>query len=366
MSNILYIGPYREFTGMGNAARQYIKALLVAGHNVSIRPIYNTFKAYPEKDIDYEILELESNIAKPYDILIQHCYPHQLYYDNRFQKNIGIIHLESSNYYSNISNYINMMDEVIVGSNFVHKVLSSINFSKPIRVVPEPIDLEFIKKYRENNTRSIKDSYSFYAIGDLSERKNLYEIVKAFVVAYDSDDNVDLVLKIISSNERVATDQEIEYELNKIYSRIKKNYEKRPRIVFGDIDYHSILYLHNNNDCFINVSSGESFGYSTLEAMAFNNQIIVNDQIGSSEIIDEDCGLFNNVYKRSCEDSSRLYHIYNSYHQSWYKPEIDRLIVNMNTARNESKESREKRIEKQNDRLNNFSIESISKILINI
>jgi glycosyltransferase involved in cell wall biosynthesis len=366
MSNILYIGPYREFTGMGNAARQYIKALLVAGHNIGIRPIYNIFKAYPEKDIDYEILELESNISKPYDILIQHCYPHQLYYDNRFQKNIGIIHLESNNYYSNLSNYINMMDEIIVGSNFVHKTLSSINFDKPIKVVPEPIDLEFIKKYRDNNARSIKNNYSFYAIGDLSERKNLYEIVKAFVVAYDTDDNVDLVLKIISNQERVATDQEIEYELNKIYSRIKKNYEKRPRIVFGDIDYHSMLYLHNNNDCFINVSSGESFGYSTLEAMAFNNQLIVNDHIGSSEIIDEDCGLFNNVYKRSCEDSSRLYHIYNSYHQSWHKPEIDSLIVNMNTARNESKENREKRVEKQNDRLNNFSIESISKTLINI
>jgi hypothetical protein len=363
MSNILYIGPYREFSGMGNAARQYIKALLVAGHNIGIRPTYNVFNAYPEQDIDYEILELESNIAKPYDIIIQHCYPHQLYYDNRFNKNIGIIHLESTNYYNNISNHINIMDTIVVGSNFVHKSLPK-DITVPVIVIPEPIDLELIEKYKKENPKLNKNHYSFYTISDLSDRKNLYDLVKAFTIAYDGDDNVDLVLKIRSHlRDQANVDQTIEYEFNKIYNSIKKNYIKKPKIVFGDVDYHSILYIHNNNDCFVNISSGESFGYSTLEAMSFNNQVIVNRNIGSSDIINIDCGLLNNIYKTSCEDPFRLYYMYNSYHQSWSKPEIDNLIFNMNIARNESVEKRQSRIEKQNDKIQNFSIESVAKLL---
>lgn len=367
MSNVLYIGPYREFSGMGNAARQYIKALLMAGHNIGIRPIYNIFKPYPEKDIDYEILELEQNIAKPYDIIVQHCYPHQLCYDNRFQKNIGIIHLESSGYYSNISDNINIMDEIIVGSNFLKSSLSNHCAENRVRVVPEPIDYNKILEYKQNNKKHKTNNYTFYAIADLVDRKNIYDIVKAFAILYKDSDNVDLVLKLKTlEDDPSSIDKIIEYEFNKIYSTIRNNYIKKPKIVFGHTDYNAILYVHHNNDCFINISSGESFGYSTLEAMCFNNQIIVNENIGSTEIIGDECGLINTTTRQRCFDSDRLFGQYNSFHQHWQKPNLESLVANMSRAHNESSKDKENRITKQNSQLQKYSIDNISNMLHNL
>ena len=85
MDNILYIGRYRDFSGVGNASRAYLKSLIRTGHNVSARPIYNIYKDYPENEIDDEILELETNFSKKYHKIIQHCYPHQLTYNKNFE-----------------------------------------------------------------------------------------------------------------------------------------------------------------------------------------------------------------------------------------------------------------------------------------
>ena len=53
---ILYIAPYREMTGYGNSARNYIEALNKQGHDVCIAPIYISATNYPEEYIDKEIL----------------------------------------------------------------------------------------------------------------------------------------------------------------------------------------------------------------------------------------------------------------------------------------------------------------------
>lgn len=368
MSNILYIGPYREFSGMGNAARKYIKALLVAGHNIGIRPIFNTFKTYPENDIDYEILELESNVAKPYDIVIQHCYPHQLNYDHRFNKNIGIIHLEAMNYYEHFIDYINTMDEVIVGSNYVYKSLvHRDNLRTKIKIVPEPIDIEYLSQYQNNNISQKRNNYSFYVVADLVDRKNIYDILKAYIMLYDSGDNVDLVLKLKNySSQDINIDQVVEYEFSKIYGKYRKNNFKKPQIVFGDTNYESLLYIHNNNDCLINISSGESFGYSALEALCFNNNVITTKNSATSELLGDYGGLLIDVNKSRCEESNRIYYMYNSHHQWWYKPDLESLMLNMDMARNESLSNKEKRINYQNSIISNYSINTVAKQLMTL
>lgn len=367
MDNILYIGPYREFSGMGNAARQYIKALIRTGNNISIRPIYNLFKPYPEQDIDNEILELESNFSKTYDSVIQHCYPHQLTLDKRFNRNIGIIHLESFGYRSGIGDYLSLMDNIIVGSNSVYKALAYTGFDpQKISIIPEPIDLDIIRTYKSNNQRS-NDTFSFYTIADFIDRKNLDKIIMAYGLAYDKDDSIDLVIKLKNfSNTDLHLDQAIDYMLSKLYMTLKKSNIRKPKIVLGNIKYDSILYLHNNHDCFINISSGESFGYATLEAMSFNNNLIVNNKIGSSEILADSCGLINEVKETNCIDSDRLYYQYNTIDNTWMSPEIDSLINNMYKASNETNAEKQQRIEAQNIQLQKFSIDSIAKQFLNI
>lgn len=364
MDNILYIGPYREFSGMGNASRQYIKALILAGYNVSVRPIYNLFKPYPAQEIDNEIIELESNFSKSYHAVIQHCFPHQFTLDRRFNKNIGIVHLESQGYGYGIVDYIDLMDHIIVPSNYVYKTLiyAGTDPSK-LSIVPEPIDLEYINSHKQNN-KTTKDKFSFYTICDFIDRKNLDKIITAYSLAFDKEDNVEFVIKLKNfANTDIHIGESIDYTLSKIYSILKRNHITKPKIVCGNTKYEAVMYLHNNNDCFINASSGESFGYATLEAMAFNNNIIVNDQIGSSEIVADGCGYITNVTEINCVDQDRLYPQYNTIDNTWFMPELNSLITNMYKAVNETSYEKEQRIAAQNTALQNFSMENIANRL---
>ena len=370
MDNILYIGPYREFSGMGNAARQYIKALVASGDNISIRPSYNIFKPFPKEEIGNEILELESNFSKSYHKVIQHCYPHQVVLDKRFQQNICITHLESMGSNQTIAQYLNIMDTIVVGSNYCVKALSSngVDPSK-IKIIPEPIDLEIVSSYKENNPPKAKTSsaFSFYTICDFVDRKNLDKMILAYSLACDKLDDIELVIKLKSfTNTDIHINESIEYFLSKIYSTIRRNNIRKPQILLGETKYDTILYMHNNHDCFINVSSGESFGYSTLEAMAFENNIMVNKHIGSSEIIQENCG--NLVETKSCQclDSDRVYYLYNSINDYWFVPEVSSIIENMYKSIYESKENKKQRIDSQKEAIKQYSIENVARLMVKL
>ena len=365
MDNILYIGPYREFSGMGNASRQYIKALIVAGHNVSVCPIYNIYRAYPEVDIDPDILHRESNLSTSYDKVIQHTYPHQYSYDYRFAKNIGILHLESHNYYQNLTQYINLMDEIIVGSQYVaHSVRTSGVCTAPIRVVPEPIDLEMVKTFRASNPPVKKTSqYKFYTIGNYISRKNLDMVVTAFLSLFTTHDQVELIIKTKEYGQpEESLQQALEYDLQRLYESVKNLGVNKPKVMIGETSYKNILHIHNNGDCFINASSGESFGYSTLEAMAFNNNIIATNNTGGSEIIDSTCGKYVHSEPVGCVDNHSHF-LYNSIHQQWNKPTVNSLMKQMIGCMEESESEKEERIISQNNRIKKFSLETVSNLL---
>lgn len=365
MDNILYIGPYREFSGMGNAARQYIRSIIESGDNISIRPSYNIFKPFPTEEVGNDILELESNSSRSYHKVIQHCYPHQAVMDRRFGQNICITHIESFGYNNIISQHLNILDTVVVGSNHSAKSLVSAGvIPEKIKVIPEPIDLNGISEYQKNNPKEEKknSAFSFYTIADFVDRKNLDKIIMAYAMTCDELDGIDLVIKLKSfANTDIHINESVEYTLSKIYATMRRAHMKKPKIILGETKHEAILYLHNNNDCFINVSSGESFGYSTLEAMCFNNNIIVNRNIGSSEIIEENCGNFVETSKKECVDSDRLYYIYNTINQTWENPDISSLINNMFKSMYETKESKELRMSAQKEASKKYSMEVVSK-----
>lgn len=365
MDNILYIGPYREFSGSGNAARLYIKALIKAGYNVSIRPIYNYYIPYPQEAIESEIMDLETNSSIHYHKIIQHCYPHQLVFNNRFDQHITIQHLESLNNNNAIADQLSFMDTIIVGSSFVKTILSDLNIdAKKISIIPEPIDLDLINSYRENNPIEIQDlNYKFYTLGSFSDRKNLSTLLMCFLIFSNQYPDIDLIIKLRNLDNVISPQECIDYEFEKIYSTVRQNFIKKPKILIGNTVYENILYLHNNNDCYINLSHGESFGYSALEALSFNNNIIVTSNIGFDDIIVDNCGFKIPSQLTVSKDKDRIFPVYNSLYQKWYEPDIDNILHKMSLAINESKAHKKQRINKQNEHMQNFTLSHVSNLL---
>lgn len=362
MSNILYIGPYREFSGRGMAARNYIKALVYSGHNVSIRPIYSTFKSYPGFDISNDILELENNFNKKYHTVIQQCYPHEYYLDKRFDKTIGIVNLESINYKGRLDDYLSIPDELIAPSNFVKQAINE-NKNFNICVIPEPIDIEEISEYKNNKNNKDKKTldFMFYVIADFLPKNNILEILEAFWLAFDDNYNVELVIKTKNKiQEFTNLHQTIEYEFSKINPNISR-YKKKPRLVIGEVKKEAVHYLHNNCDCCIDLSSSRCFGRSILEALAFGNAAIAHEFTSQSEIISDTNNFLVESELVDCKDTIKVHDIYNTFDQKWYYPNKNSLIKQLNNVILETKEEKKRRLLLTQQKIEEYSIKNISE-----
>ncbi len=368
MSNILYIGPYREFSSDGNISRNYISALVAAGHNVSIKPIYNIFKSFPEQEIAKDILDLEKNSYKKYHSVIQHCYPHQYYSDSRFDNNIGILNLESFNYNNRLLDFLKIPDKLIAPSNYAKFCANECSrFDLRIDVIPPPIDLENIKKYRKNNTKEIDNKlFTFYVIEDFINKSNLNILLEAFWLAVDNEDDINIVIKTKNKNqEHTDLYQTIEYEFGRLGSMISK-FNRKPKIVIGEIKNDAMYYFHNNNSCYVDISSGKNFGYSVLEALSFDNPIITTEQTAQSEIVE---GTDNFIVASDityCKDESKNYNMYNTIDQRWYMPNLQNLIEQINNVIHEDYNHKIERIKKSRTKLlDKYSISAVINLFKN-
>ena len=343
MKRILYIGPFRESSGAGNSCRNYISALHKAGHDVCVSSIYNTADIYPVEDIDSEILPLETNYLKSYDIVIQHCHPSEYTYDYRFQ-NIGIFQFNSYPVDFFTTDSLKLLDNIVVNSMFNYTALCQKidrKLQSKIRYVPELIDIAAVSAQDTVKYQWIQDhEFVFYAIGDLIDRKNFFKIITAYTELFYDDPTTSLIIKT-KPHFRHRSEQEVRQEIDYIYSkcysvlRINSPEKRRePKIMSGLFDKNAIISLHKNGDCFIDASMGENFGYSVLEASVLNNKIITNKNSSSAEINPN--SLLIDSHPVQVMDGYHDNLLQNRTDSTWYDINYANLKEKMLTARYES------------------------------
>jgi glycosyltransferase involved in cell wall biosynthesis len=365
MNNILFIGPYREFTGIGNASRKYIQALVKANYNVTCRPLFNTIKPIINQEIDPVIFQCEKNIYQ-YDTIIQHAYPHQLYHINKY-KNIAIIPIDKIGYGQDMYEYTHNMDEIWVGSTVSREEVISWGIEEnKIKIVPEFLDLSMVSAYKEKNKRQ-NTRFVFYTIADFTNKKNLQTLILAFFILSIEFPNIELLIKTKNtSNDSSNLNNILNYEIDKILQNLNFTIDKRntyPKLIIGETKYDNILYIHNNCDCYIDISSGESFGYPVLEAMSFNNQIIINKNSGSCDIVKGTSFYPVDSSSQNSNDNSHPYWIYNSINQKYFVPELNSLVLQMKRAVTESVSEKLERQQLQNNKVINYSIDNIKSFI---
>lgn len=339
MKNVLYIGPYEDTNGLGYSSRRYINALLKNNNiNLSIRPIFITNSAVKNPiSLPDQYATYSSNIFPYYDIVIQHGYPEMFVYDKRFGKHIGIVEVETANIQrSGWINRINLLDEIFVNSIHGLNSLYDCGVIKPIRVIAEPYDTPlfneklspFFSDISENNKPFI-----FYTIGAYSEKKNIKGIILAYLLEFNSLDNVRLVIKTNSYiNTLQDLDSQMNFDIKSIKSAIRKNNYPDINIVAGYISDEDIVRLHQSSDCYINAVKADGDGSSAIESMLCDNIVINTKNIGSSTYFNSGNALMvdsisTNVYSPTYANPNIL-----TIHERWHEPNILSLQSQMRKA----------------------------------
>jgi 1,2-diacylglycerol 3-alpha-glucosyltransferase len=171
-------------------------------------------------------------------------------------------------------------DLIIVPSASMIKVLKEhFNLVTPVEVIPNGLDLTPYRSISQPIDRSVfgftnNQVISTY-IGRLSPEKNLSLLIRAFYGMSMTYDHVRLLI--------VGDGPDRENLENQI-----KHMDIADKVFFtGMVDYENIPAYLAASDIFVTPSSSETFGLSTVEAMAAGLPVLGMDAPGSRDIIED-------------------------------------------------------------------------------
>lgn len=263
-SKILLVNHGPNESGWGKVTKSMIEALS-ASFDLVCRTIplqSNTaspswYKQFEEKSVEGVTCVLQYVLP-----------PHYMYYPNVL--NVGITEIEYENiHFCEWLEHYELMDQIWVSNKSAKTELKRFT-NVPVHVVDHPY------KPPETNVQQLQipeiaGNYIFYTIAENIPRKNLEAIISAFHLEFDPSEPVSLILK---SDESIADLCIYVKRKLQLYQNIE-NYS--PEVVFQEkISDSEILSLHKLGNCYINTSTGESYGIPVRDAVCFENDVIVN------------------------------------------------------------------------------------------
>ena len=362
----LFVGVYRDGTGWGNAAQNYILALDAANVDVVPRHIkLNNNQA----DVTERILELEKKDICGCELVIQNILPYQMEYHGKL-KNVGLYFTETSSIKrSGWVEKINLLDEAWVANSQSRKVSESSGVNIPIRKFHVPVDTSVYEKQYDNlyqQLPELKDNFVFYFVGEVTRRKNLVALLKAFHLEFAPSENVHLLIKAnLSGMSDVECSQKVQEMCDTVKTELKiyknKNDYKQELILCQNLSQEMMMVVHQTCDCFVMPSFGEGWCMPAFDAMAMGNTPIVNNVGGMTEFIDDSNGWLvkNNQEPVFGMSNSSLPSMFSA-RENWWN--ID--VLDLMRCMREAYKDHEKRKSKSDSGINrayDFSLSNVGK-----
>jgi glycosyltransferase involved in cell wall biosynthesis len=293
---VLYLGVWKDGTGWGRAALDYILALDAAGIDVVPRAVKLNDRRTP---IPKRVEELEKKSPRGCDVVIQHLLPHQFEYGD-FRKNIGMYASETDSFpMTNWAECVNMMDEAWVFNEQQVVAADNSGVTVPCRIVPHATDIRRFQRKHEPLPQIVEKTegnFVFYTIGEmLNKRKNLTALLRAFHSEFHPSEPVSLVIKAtgpgMSPDEtrgRVKEICQVVKQGMKLFARPELYHQEI--VVTENLSDADILRLHATGDCFVLPSYGEAWGIPAFDAMAMGKAPIVTNYGGFREYVNHKTG----------------------------------------------------------------------------
>lgn len=130
-------------------------------------------------------------------------------------------------------------------------------------------------------------TFNFLTVGAPHVRKGLAETVKAFVRAFEPDEDVGLVIKcppIDALGKRP-------WEYGGVEEFLGKHGDTRISLVEGSLDEREMAALYRGTDAYVQASYGEGFGLAALEAAACGLPVVTTNWGAATEMFDASSAL---------------------------------------------------------------------------
>jgi len=352
---VCYISVFRDGTGYANQAIHNVLAMEAGGIDVAARTIsLSQSRNYDKaKAIDH----LEMKDTDGVDVVVQHVLPH-LYEYKAGVKNVGLFCWETTHFSrSNWAKCCNTMDEIWVPSLQNVAAARKSGVTVPIKVFPCACDpSRFDDKPEPMNIAQLKNRCVFYWVGEMTRRKNIVAVLRAFYNAFTIRDDVILMVKASVPGQPPAEAQETlkrtTADIKKsMHTYIRHSYYPPVACITEFLPDDKLDQLHMAGDVFVMASHGEAINIPSMDAMNAGNPVILNNWGFAPELTyrqaaaywesetqmfthpgDIDCGWLVNGFLTPCFGHTDSFGDIYTGSESWFEPNICHLSECMKQA----------------------------------
>lgn len=278
---VLYISPYLGFSGYSTAARGYVRALHKEGVEVVLRNV--KYDSGQEHKLEPWERALFCRAAEGVDVIVQHLTPNEMAIkEDDSIKHIGVLATETDLIPKEWAESLNRMDAVVTFCEMSSEAIQRGGVRVPVYVLPHTFDIEsYEHKVDPFDTMTgvplsgTDKPCIFYNISQVSNKKGIDRLLRAYYGAFQKKEPVTLILKgYIGQMKRVGEDQQIIDFVNAVREGCRFKHFP-PVVIFTDImTEEEIERIHSTGDIYVNASSGEGWGLPLFDAAAYGNGVI--------------------------------------------------------------------------------------------
>lgn len=273
MTAVKYLGPYLDHSGYGEATRNFITALSLAGADIVTEKV--SFVAKPfDGGPTADLADALSKKSFPYRIKIMHVTP-DLYpkYIEKGKYNIGHLFWETDRLPSSWTPHCNMVNEIWTGDDRQKEAFIRSGVKVPIYVCPQPVDTSLVRA-KPFKLKHFDNGLIFYSIFEWIERKNPRALLESFWKEFRIERDVALLLKVSRGDYEEEGLRQITADVSKW--KASMGFDTYPRVFICKslLSREDLIRFHSTGHCFVSAHRGEGWGLPQAEATILSNPII--------------------------------------------------------------------------------------------
>lgn len=284
---VLMISAFKDTSGYARAARNYARCL-AEDENFVIKSV--KYDSGNNEKLSPSLLAAHKRSASNAEVIVQMLTPNEMR-PVQGKKNIAICCWETDRIPQHWVDSLNKFDLVIVPCEANRQAFKNSGVTVKIDLMPFVF---FREDYIYNGPKfkipGVTDTTTiFYNISQWSPKKGLDDIIKAYFLAFQNDEDVLLVLKgYIGMQNQHGDADKMRAEIENIKKMMRL--PKYPRIYVTDtmMTPEEILRLHKSCNIYVNASRGEGWGIPCFESLLIGNELISVNHTGITEYLPTD------------------------------------------------------------------------------
>lgn len=291
------------------------------------------------------------------------CYTAPLNFPDRFRKDskrrVAIYNYETIPLPDMWKDHYKYLDYVLPSSNFSKKVFVDAGWPEDKCIVvphginpPDFVDKSKIKLINDKKFRFLNVSINHY-------RKNIGLLVDAYYSAFNSKDDVCLVIKTKISPTKGKLnrfDCDVVNEIKNVQTKYLKEGRARnslPQLELLEEKYDSMIPLYNSCDALVSATSAEGFGLPLLEGLAADMLVVAPRCTGQLDFLNDKNSLLTDVKVMKADPKYQYWTITD---EAWtYLPIKESLAEEMRNSFENYKELKESFKEERSKTLEKFT-----------